>query len=70
VYTAKFNFSYDLALSTRPDKFIGHEKKKKRMPLPFPRAPIRSCPFHAPRSFIRALSRLYLGSIRAQLRLY
>jgi threonyl-tRNA synthetase len=27
VYTAKFNFSYDLALSTRPDKFIGHEFK-------------------------------------------
>ncbi len=30
VYTAKFNFSYDLALSTRPDKFIGHDFKKKK----------------------------------------
>jgi threonyl-tRNA synthetase len=25
VYRGKFNFSYDLALSTRPEKFIGDE---------------------------------------------
>jgi len=45
VYTAKFNFSYDLALSTRPEKFIGNQFfkiEKRTAPLPFARAPKNS----------------------------